>query len=330
MARPERLVVGHPFNPVYLLPLVEVCGGDATSPETIERATAAYRSVGMQPLHVRTEIDGFVADRLLEALWREALWLVQRRRRDRGGDRRRDPLRRGPALGVHGHVPHVPHRRRRRRHAPLHGAVRARAAVAVDEAHGCAGADGRAARPGRRAVRRAGGRALDPRARARARRRARCDPAGAARHRRQARGDAARVGARAARRRRRPGRSTCRRRGSTTTVTCTRAGTCRRSRMRRMRCSGRSGSIRPAGSYFTVETHLRHLRHAARRRGVPRDDGGSRRRREAAAPLARALRPWQPTPVATAEQTLVHVDVASGRAAPVGQAVRERIEQASR
>ena len=76
MTRPERLVVGHPFNPVYLLPLVEVCGGAATSAETIERAIAAYRSVGMRPLHVRTEIDGFVADRLLVALWREALWLV--------------------------------------------------------------------------------------------------------------------------------------------------------------------------------------------------------------------------------------------------------------
>jgi carnitine 3-dehydrogenase len=76
LARPERLVVGHPFNPVYLLPLVEVCGGDATSADTVERAAAAYRSVGMHPLHVRTEIDGFVADRLLEALWREALWLV--------------------------------------------------------------------------------------------------------------------------------------------------------------------------------------------------------------------------------------------------------------
>jgi carnitine 3-dehydrogenase / betainyl-CoA thioesterase len=76
MEHPERLVVGHPFNPVYLLPLVEVCGGAATASETIERAAAAYRSVGMQVLHVRTEIDGFVADRLLEALWREALWLV--------------------------------------------------------------------------------------------------------------------------------------------------------------------------------------------------------------------------------------------------------------
>jgi carnitine 3-dehydrogenase len=76
MARPERFVVGHPFNPVYLLPLVEVCGGEQTAAESLDRAANAYRAVGMHPLHVRTEIDGFVADRLLEALWREALWLV--------------------------------------------------------------------------------------------------------------------------------------------------------------------------------------------------------------------------------------------------------------
>jgi len=76
MTGPERFTVGHPFNPVYLLPLVEVCGGEQTAPATIERAAELYRSVGMEPLHVRTEIDGFVADRLLEALWREALWLV--------------------------------------------------------------------------------------------------------------------------------------------------------------------------------------------------------------------------------------------------------------
>jgi carnitine 3-dehydrogenase len=76
MGHPERLVVGHPFNPVYLLPLVEVCGGERTSPATLERAAAVYRSVGMRPLVVRKEVEGFVADRLLEALWREALWLV--------------------------------------------------------------------------------------------------------------------------------------------------------------------------------------------------------------------------------------------------------------
>jgi carnitine 3-dehydrogenase len=76
MAHPERLVVGHPFNPVYLLPLVEVCGGKLTSTETIEKAEAVYAAVGMSPLRVRTEIPGFIADRLLEALWREALWMI--------------------------------------------------------------------------------------------------------------------------------------------------------------------------------------------------------------------------------------------------------------
>jgi carnitine 3-dehydrogenase len=76
MAQPERFCVAHPFNPVYLLPLVELCAGERTAPETVERASALFRSVGMHPLVVRREIDGFVADRLLEALWREALWLV--------------------------------------------------------------------------------------------------------------------------------------------------------------------------------------------------------------------------------------------------------------
>jgi carnitine 3-dehydrogenase len=76
MRRPERLTVGHPFNPVYLLPLVELCGGKATEPTTLERAAAVYRAVGMKPLVLDCEIDGFIADRLLEALWREALWLV--------------------------------------------------------------------------------------------------------------------------------------------------------------------------------------------------------------------------------------------------------------
>jgi carnitine 3-dehydrogenase len=76
MAHPERFCVAHPFNPVYLLPLVELCAGERTAPETVERAAALYRSVGMRPLVVRAEIDGFLADRLLEALWREAVWLV--------------------------------------------------------------------------------------------------------------------------------------------------------------------------------------------------------------------------------------------------------------
>ena len=73
---PERCVVGHPFNPVYLLPLVEVVGGQKTDPAAIQAAIAVYRSLGMRPLHVRKEVPGFIADRLLEALWREALHLV--------------------------------------------------------------------------------------------------------------------------------------------------------------------------------------------------------------------------------------------------------------
>ncbi|AEF24188.1 MULTISPECIES: L-carnitine dehydrogenase [Pseudomonas] len=73
---PERCVVGHPFNPVYLLPLVEVVGGERTAPEAVQAAISIYSALGMRPLHVRKEVPGFIADRLLEALWREALHLV--------------------------------------------------------------------------------------------------------------------------------------------------------------------------------------------------------------------------------------------------------------
>ena len=73
---PERIVVGHPFNPVYLLPLVEVLGGERTARSCVDRAMAFYADLGMRPLRVRNEIDGFLSDRLQEALWREALHLV--------------------------------------------------------------------------------------------------------------------------------------------------------------------------------------------------------------------------------------------------------------
>ena len=75
--RPERVCVGHPFHPVYLLPLVEVVAGKATSEETIQSVAGLYASLGMHPLVLRAEIDGFVADRLLEAVWRESLHLVK-------------------------------------------------------------------------------------------------------------------------------------------------------------------------------------------------------------------------------------------------------------
>jgi len=76
MVNPERFLVGHPFNPVYLLPMVEVVGGQSTSADSISSAMHFYEIAGMKPLEVRVEIDAFIADRLLEAVWREALWLV--------------------------------------------------------------------------------------------------------------------------------------------------------------------------------------------------------------------------------------------------------------
>src|SRR3546814_6099426 len=76
MKPPERLLVAHPFTQVYMLPLGELVGGQRTAPETIERAKAIYTALGMHPLHIKKEIEAFVADRLLEAVWRECLWLV--------------------------------------------------------------------------------------------------------------------------------------------------------------------------------------------------------------------------------------------------------------
>ncbi|WP_158737139.1 L-carnitine dehydrogenase [Alteribacillus sp. YIM 98480] len=75
-SHPERVIVAHPFHPVYLLPLVEIVGGTATSQESISQAEAIYNKVEMKPLRIEREIEGHVADRLMEALWREALHLV--------------------------------------------------------------------------------------------------------------------------------------------------------------------------------------------------------------------------------------------------------------
>ena len=74
--RPAQILVCHPFNPVYLLPLVEVVPSLVTAPETTEKCTNILKAIGMKPLVVRKEIDAHIADRLLEAVWREALWLV--------------------------------------------------------------------------------------------------------------------------------------------------------------------------------------------------------------------------------------------------------------
>jgi 3-hydroxyacyl-CoA dehydrogenase len=74
---PERIFVAHPFNPVYLLPLAELVPGAAVTDENREQAADVLRAIGMKPLHVRAEIDAHIADRFLEAVWREALWLVK-------------------------------------------------------------------------------------------------------------------------------------------------------------------------------------------------------------------------------------------------------------
>ena len=73
---PERTVIGHPFNPPYLLPLVEIVGGKKTAPEAVNWAGDFYKIAGKAPLMMKKEIPGFVATRLQEALWREALHMV--------------------------------------------------------------------------------------------------------------------------------------------------------------------------------------------------------------------------------------------------------------
>ncbi len=74
---PGQIVVAHPFNPVYLLPLVEIVPGPDGDPRAVEWARTLLSGVGMHPLVVRQEIDAHIADRFLEAVWREALWLVK-------------------------------------------------------------------------------------------------------------------------------------------------------------------------------------------------------------------------------------------------------------
>jgi carnitine 3-dehydrogenase len=73
---PERCVIGHPFNPPHLIPLVEVVGGEKTSPEAIAKAMEFYRALGKHPIHIKKEVRGHAANRLQAALWREAIHLV--------------------------------------------------------------------------------------------------------------------------------------------------------------------------------------------------------------------------------------------------------------
>ncbi|KZY46613.1 3-hydroxyacyl-CoA dehydrogenase [Roseovarius sp. HI0049] len=74
---PSRIMVAHPFNPVYLLPLIEVVPSPASDEQAVAQAEDLMRTVGLYPLRVRKEIDAHIADRLMEAVWREGLWLVK-------------------------------------------------------------------------------------------------------------------------------------------------------------------------------------------------------------------------------------------------------------
>ena len=73
---PERCVIGHPFNPPHLIPLVEVVGGAKTSPDAVTKAMNFYREIGKHPIHIKKEVRGHAANRLQAALWREAIHLV--------------------------------------------------------------------------------------------------------------------------------------------------------------------------------------------------------------------------------------------------------------
>jgi carnitine 3-dehydrogenase len=75
---PERVIIGHPFNPVYLLPLVEIVPGARTSTEAMDRAAVYFESIGMHVLRLKKEIMGYICDRLQEALWREALHILDK------------------------------------------------------------------------------------------------------------------------------------------------------------------------------------------------------------------------------------------------------------
>jgi len=74
---PDRLIIGHPFNPVYLMPLVEVVGGEQTSPEAIEWICSFYRNLGKKPVQCESETVGFIANRFQEAVFREALHMIE-------------------------------------------------------------------------------------------------------------------------------------------------------------------------------------------------------------------------------------------------------------
>ena len=123
VAHPERLFVAHPYNPVYLLPLVEIVGGAATTAATIDRARAVLDTIGMKDVVIAREIEAFVGDRLLEALWRDALWLIKHDISD--VETLDDVIRYSLGLGwAQMGLFHLPDCRRRGWHAPFPRPVR--------------------------------------------------------------------------------------------------------------------------------------------------------------------------------------------------------------
>src|ERR1700712_347767 len=74
---PERILIGHPFNPPHIIPLVEVVGGTKTSPDAIQQALAFYASIGKKPIQLKKELPGHVGNRLQAALYKEIMYLIQ-------------------------------------------------------------------------------------------------------------------------------------------------------------------------------------------------------------------------------------------------------------
>jgi 3-hydroxyacyl-CoA dehydrogenase len=74
---PERVVIGHPFNPPHIIPLVEVVGGTKTAPEAVQQAINFYASIGKKPIHLKKELPGHVANRFQAALYREMLYIIE-------------------------------------------------------------------------------------------------------------------------------------------------------------------------------------------------------------------------------------------------------------
>ena len=142
----ERCVIGHPFNPPHLVPLVEVVAGNDTAPATVERALAFYAAIGKRPIRIHREVAGHVANRLQAALWREAVHLVTEGVAHGGRHRHRDQRRAGHALGPEGAVLDLSPGRRQRRHRAFPRPIR--------RSHGSVVGDPRLAPPHRGSPRR--------------------------------------------------------------------------------------------------------------------------------------------------------------------------------